>query len=78
MEIGESLLTKVAKCLMICFPDIPSKRKFLPKMYPSQTVVMPDDPTLACHPKNDTGPSQLKICISSYEPVPKKSAKILQ
>ena len=44
MEIGESLLTKAAECLMICLPDVPSKRKFPPKMYPSQTIVRLNDP----------------------------------
>ena len=44
MEIGESLLTKAAKCLIKYFPDVPSKRKFPPKMYPSQTIVRPHRP----------------------------------
>ena len=44
MEIGESLLTKDAKCSIKYFPDVPSKRKFPPKMYPSQTIVRLNDP----------------------------------
>ena len=44
MEIGESLLTKDAKCLIKYFPDVPSKRKFPPKIYPSQTIVRLNDP----------------------------------